>query len=166
MNKKSITITIFVLSLMVNAFLGGYLLSTTVRGNLFISTPPPPPPHSPFERMNNAISKIDIKYKEQIEKIINNKQESINSHMEFMHQNINKIKSVLTAENFDMDSLNKIKADMDKKDNAVKEDIFAMAVSIAEILPKEERILFFNILFSEDVSFVSKPHHPPPSPLF
>lgn len=166
MDKKSITIAAFVFSLMLNAFLGGYLLSTTMREHYFMSPPPPPPPHSPFDKMDRAISKLDIKYKEQIEEILKNKQENMHSHMEFMHQNIGKIKSVLTAENFDIDSLNKIKADMDTKDNAVKDDIFKIAVSISEILPKEERILFFNDLFNEDIPFGGRHNHPPPPPPF
>lgn len=146
MNKASIGTVAFICSLMLNAFLVGFLLSNHCM-----------PPHGPkrIDRMEQAAEHLPTAYRAKVEAILAGNHDKMENHMKSMGGNMDKITAILTAPKFDPAKLKAVHHDIEKSDTGMKNSMLETVTAIAKILPDAERIKFFK---------ETAPGHPPGPP--
>lgn len=96
----------------------------------------------PYERMEKALKVISPEYRADIQKQIDASEDVMYKRMENMRPRFDKINTILTAEHFDREALKAAFNDMSKH-NDMRDNIQNLLISIAIILPDEERAKFF-----------------------
>ena len=137
MNKTSLLSLGLVASLILNAFLAGYMLSRAVK-------PMRPPPMPPFERMNFALEQVSPKYRTEIESLIDRNLSDLRNSMFEMRKDFDKVTPILVAPEFDIQALEAIQQSLLIQDKRSKTGLLILMIDIANILPNEERIRFFK----------------------
>ena len=135
MNKTPLCTVIFVCSLMLNAFLIGLMISNHCQ---------PQVRHKRVDRMEQAAQDLDPAYRDKVQAVLAKNREKMDTRMEAMGNNFDRITAALTAPKFDEAKLKAVHNDIARSDNAMKDSMLATATAIAKILPDSERIKFFR----------------------
>lgn len=152
MKNTSFATVFFVCSLMLNAFLVGFVLSNHCM-----------PPHGPkrIDRMEQAAEHLSPTYRAKVEAILAGNHGKMDDHMKSMGNNIDRITAVLTAPKFDAEKLRTVHLDIEKSDKAMKNSMLETVTAIAKVLPDAERIKFFKDTAPDKRS---RDDHPPGPP--
>lgn len=135
MKNASIGTVLFVCSLMLNAFLVGFLVSNHCM-----------PQHGlkRVDRMEQAAEHLPPAYRAKVEAILAGNHGKMDDHMTSMGNNMDRITAILTAPKFDAAKLKTVHQDIEKSDNVMKNSMLETTTAIAKILPDAERIKFFK----------------------
>jgi len=100
----------------------------------------------PEQRMKSALVVLPDEYKTKVEAIIDQSATNLKKHFGNMKSNIDEMEKVLTAPKFDEKKFAEVSALLAPKDDKIKDNMSTMILSIAKLLPDEDRIKFFNKL--------------------
>ncbi len=159
--NKNLILGLLACSLILNAFLAGYLVAN--HGRHFM-------PPSPLHRMEKAIDHLDPAYQDKVRAIVHDNQAQLDKEMKEMGNTFHDIHPILTAPHFDAQKLRELHKKLFAYDDKLKEGMLSMLIKIGEILPDKERITFFEEIKPEDHGphgFGGPdggPHGPPPPP--
>lgn len=150
-NKLQVVLTV---SLLLNAFLLGVMVS----GHFTHKPPFPPPggpggPGGPEMMFEKAVEALDAEYREEVAEIVTEKFTLAKERREEMRTTFEQLEAVLSAETFDSDAFLALEEKIHAHDEAIKNNISSMMVSIASSLPDDQRVKFFNEFFK------NKPPH-------
>lgn len=150
-NKLQVVLTV---SLLLNAFLLGVMVS----GHFMHKPPFPPPggpggPGGPEMMFEKAVEAVDAAYREDVAKTVTEKFTLAKERREDMRTTFEQIEAVLSAETFDRDVFLALEEEIHAQDEAIKNSISSMMMSIASSLPDDQRVKFFNEFFK------NKPPH-------
>lgn len=157
-----------VLSLLLNAFMLGFLLAGPALGPARYG-PPPPPHHGPAEHLYKAAENLAPERKEQVVKILHRYTKEIDAHMHQGMSGFKEIRDVLQADELDPENLDAVFARMAAHHKDVGVLMGAMFEDLAAVLPdKEERMRFFEQALPPEPPFPPQlgrgprgPHEPP-----
>ena len=136
MNKTSFLFIALALSLLANAFVAGYVVSGF------------PPRHGGgqrgalFDKAEKALTHVSPQYQKQVWDIMQEHRDFITGHFDERKKRFDAVHKILTAPVFDEKALKKAMDQIDRDD--VKVSVQKMLISIAKILPDDERIRFFE----------------------
>lgn len=152
-----------VASLMVNAFLGGMMLSRCVdRGNFPFpkmgkdfnkGDMGPPREDMFFQRMTEQGEKLSPEGQKQVGVIVDKYKKAADKNgMDDKHKLFDEIHATMTAPVFDKAKIEKLHEQLNSGEDKFKDSVGKMMIEIASTLSTEDRINFFEELF---------PPHPP-----
>ena len=153
--NKNLTLGLLACSVLMNAFLLGHITSERPR-------PPHGGPPSPLTHMEMAARHMESEHKDEILKLIKDRQSELDQNMSEIHQIFDEIDPVLTAPKFDPAKLKALHEKLYKHDERVKSGMLDLLTQIAKALPDEERIRFFEDARPDRRDFHDGFHGPPP----
>jgi uncharacterized membrane protein len=136
MSKKSFIGGLLGVSLVLNGFLAGILMS----GPKF---QPPLFPMSPLERMEMAIPVLSPPQQEKMKTILAQHRHVFEEGTESMLKKVNHVQSILTAPTLDEKALSEA-LDQGPDRDLMRENMKKLLTETAKALPDEERVRFFK----------------------
>lgn len=172
MNTKHIIIALGV-SVLLNAFLGGFVLShhagkhtSPFMHDSKDHRPPPPMENMMFHVVKSQSKKLSADGQKTVVKIADKYQTSLKENdMEKMEDIFADIRKTMTADVFDKKKVENLHKQLNSTEMRVKNAIGDMMIDIASHLSKEDRISFFTDLFPPPPP-QGKWDGPPPPPDF
>ena len=100
--------------------------------------------HGPMAGFETAIERVSPEYRQAVEMIIGDQRQNMAGHMHSMFSTMQEARAILIAEEFNSVALDRVHTRVSETDDSLKHDILVMLKRIANTLPEEDRILFFE----------------------
>jgi Spy/CpxP family protein refolding chaperone len=145
-------VAMFLVSLLLNAFVGGKMLSGYIEhGAMQMGMKKDGGPHMEsiiFKRVNEQSEKLSPDGQKKVAVIVEKFQKlNEKSGVEDKHELFDEIQTTMTAPTFDREKIEKIHKELNVSETKFKETIGKMMIEIASELSNEDRIKFFQGLF-------------------
>lgn len=144
----------FVVSLILNGFALGFVVSSSGQRPF---GPPPGPPPSPSDHLYGAAKQLSPESQARIKAILDEKTASIEKNRDKGGDDFEALRTILTAPEMDMEALNALVRKMGERHIGMTEKLSDMFTTLVEALPDdEERRTFFTAALPD------RPMMPPP----
>ena len=141
MINKNPTLILLLVSMLLNMFLIGFVVSYLLvkRG-----PPPPPPMQPPFSPFHMAKVDISPEGQEIVELILKKQNHPTQNSFHTMERSIMSAQKLLTAPELDLEALDDIHKEMLSHGDSAKQHFSILVREIAVKLSSEDRVMFFK----------------------